>query len=480
MLLQQRQRMLLALRRQYRTLPMPALSPTMTNGRIASWKKKDGEVFKVDEVLCEVETDKAVVDFSAVEEGVLAKILVKAGGDPIPVGAPVALVVDDQSEVSKAVADYEAKSKTTTAPATQATAAPIQKTEQQSLSEKKPSSEGASGRPAEVKKGDGKPVPVSPSARSLLGEHIDFTEIVGSGKNGRIMKEDAVAYLSRKKVGGKDVSAAAPSSASAPVPSRTIPAGSVAGRPARVPAQSHWLPEDRGPFRDVPLTMMRRVIAQRLSESKDRTPHMYATMDADIESALEARNSLKKLGMPTPSMNDLVIRACALALKKVPSMNVRVEGDKVVPNEKIDISVAVATPGGLITPIVESADKKNPVEISTKIRDLAARAKENKLKPAEFQGGSFTVSNLGMFGVDDFTAIINAPQVAILAVGSGKSTLHAPDRARGEVALSALQTRTKMTVALSFDPRAVSEVDASKFLQSFQTYIESPAVLFST
>jgi pyruvate dehydrogenase E2 component (dihydrolipoamide acetyltransferase) len=467
----------LIFRRAYTSLPMPALSPTMITGRISSWKKKDGETFKVDDVLCEVETDKAVVDFSAVEEGVIAKILVQAGGEPVPVGATLAIVVEDAAEISKAIEEYEKnKGKAPSAASANSagsSASAAKPTSATAKSDRSKTSDSTTSKPAPTK-GSGKEVPVSPSARSILGENIDFSQIIGTGKNGRIMKEDAISFVSSKK---KQLDTAKNTGA---VSFSSIPTMKPRSLP-REPAQSHWLPEDRGAFRDVPLTTMRRVIAQRLSESKENVPHAYATIDADIDSALEARNHLKKLGMPTPSMNDLVIRACALALRKVPSLNVRIENGSIKPNDKVDISVAVATPGGLITPIIEAADRKNPMEISVKIKDLAGRAKENKLKPAEFQGGSFTVSNLGMFGVDDFTAIINPPQVAILAIGSGKKCLSVPSSTKkSEISLSAVESRTRMTVALSFDPRAVNPVNASKFLQSFQSFMESPAALFTT
>ena len=465
-----RQRWLL-LARQYTTLPMPALSPTMTNGRVSAWKKKDGETFKVDDVLCEVETDKAVVDFTAVEEGVIAKILIQAGGEQVAVGAPLAIVVEDAKEIEKAIEEYEKRkdaAPATTATATTTTTQPTTAATTKATATKKDDKKDDSAPP---KKQPGKEVPVSPSARSILGENVDFSQIAGTGKDGRIMKQDALSFLSKKHDQPQSTSAES---------SSTRKVVQVQPRSRAAPAQESWLPKERGPFRDVPLTTMRRVIAQRLSESKERIPHVYATIEADIESAMEARNQLKKLGMVTPSMNDLVVKACALALRKVPSVNVRIENDMVKPNDKVDISVAVATPGGLITPIIEAADKKNPMEISAKMKDLAARAKANKLKPAEFQGGSFTVSNLGMLGIDDFTAIINAPQVAILAVGSGKRMVVAPPSLKkNEVSLSSVESRTKMVVALSFDPRAVSEVQVSKFLQSFQSFIESPAALFT-
>jgi len=462
--------------RQYTKLPMPALSPTMTSGRVSSWKKKDGESFKVDDVLCEVETDKAVVDYSAVEEGVLAKILIKEGGDPVPVGITLAIIVENASEISKAIAEFQ-KTENSTSSAKQP--APDSKSEDKKASQPKAKPES---EPAHAADSSTKNVTLSPAARSILGEDIDISKVHGSGRDGRIMKEDAVLFVSHSHSDPKASTTVAAQSTKSGA-STSLKKSVVAVKELmhdKTPAHAYWLPVSRGPFRDVPLSTMRRVIAQRLGEAKGKVPHAYATIEADIGQALETRASMKKMGNSTlPSINDFVVKACALALLKVPNVNVHVENDTVKANKAVDISVAVATPGGLITPIIDGADKKNLYEISFKMKDLAKRAKENKLKLAEFQGGSFTVSNLGMFGIDDFTAIMNPPQVAILAVGGGKrelSTSH--PQSVFELDSNKLQVRSMMTVTLSYDARVINDATAGKFLQSFQSYMESPVSLF--
>jgi len=227
---------------------------------------------------------------------------------------------------------------------------------------------------------------------------------------------------------------------------------------------------------------MRRVIASRLGESKARVPHVYATADVEIDAALELRAQMKRLGAAqVPSMNDVVVKAVALALREVPRLNVRLgaDGRTVERNETVDVSVAVATPGGLITPIVARADEKPLSQIASEMRDLAARAKASKLKPAEFQGGSFSVSNLGMMGIDDFTAVINPPQSAILAVGSGAPRLLPPAGARGDATVRVADARraTVMTVTLSVDRRVATEVDAGRFLAAFKALVQSPVAL---
>lgn len=247
------------------------------------------------------------------------------------------------------------------------------------------------------------------------------------------------------------------------------------------PAESFW--SSQGPYEDVPLTTMRKIIAARLSESKKSAPHAYCTIECGVDRILDARAQLKALGFAMiPSMNDAIVKAAALALKAVPEVNVRMEKNGIIRNESIDVSVAVATPGGLITPIVTHADRKSMVGIATAMKDLALRAKANKLKPQEFQGGSFTVSNLGMLGISNFTAIINAPQVAILAVGGGKKEIVPPANVKNSkinIPLSELTAwETKIEVALSFDRRAINEVSAARFLNAFQSFLQAPAVLF--
>jgi len=337
-------------------------------------------------------------------------------------------------------------------------------------------------------------VHASPAARALMGLMPAGISVAGTGKHGIITKGDVLVALARgpaaatgaKATGTGDKATPpapatpAPAAPAASAASAATPLPAVKNAPSRdASAESFWLDESRGAFTDTPLTTMRRVIAARLSESKHTIPHFYSTMDVEIDAPLGLRAQLKSLGQPAPSMNDLVIKGVALALLQVPELNARLVDGAVVRNKEIDVSVAVATPGGLITPIVTAADSKSLAQISSSMKDLAERARANKLKPAEFQGGSISVSNLGMLGIDDFTAVISPPQAAILAVGSGTARLAAPASAKPgvEIALSQAKTVTVMTVALSADARIVSQASAARFLQVFRRLLENPASL---
>lgn len=298
---------------------------------------------------------------------------------------------------------------------------------------------------------------LTPSARAILGTSQAPSALLGTGRDGRITKADAVGFLSLQ------------------TPLRAPQVAAVAAPKAapKAAAPKTTTAPDSEDYRDIPLTTMRKVIAARLGESKLAMPHTYATMDVKIDSCLALRQQLKQVNAPVPSMNDLVIKASALALKQTPRLNSQL-------NAPADISVAVATKAGLITPIIRAADAKALSAISSEMKDLAARAKDNKLKPAEFQGGSFTVSNLGMLGIADFTAIINLPQAAILAVGTGRPVLRVPQTTASSAtfSLSSLTlTDTVMSVTLSYDGRTVDPVTASQFLQRFQSVLESPVTL---
>ena len=298
-------------------------------------------------------------------------------------------------------------------------------------------------------------------------------------------KEDAVRHLASSGTKAPEPPAAAAAAPAAAPKAAAASSATATPKTASVPKvapETFWHDEARGPFKDVPTTTMRKVIAQRLGESKQQVPHLYATIDTEIDAALNVRAQMKRIGTaPIPSMNDIIIKAVALALKETPKLNVRLssDGSTVVQNATVDVSVAVATPGGLITPIVARADEKPLPGIAEEMKDLAARAKANKLKPAEFQGGSFSVSNLGMMGIDDFTAVINPPQSAILAIGSGMPQLLAPNGSKNaaEVRVGDARRATVMTVALSIDRRVANEADAGRFLSTFKALIESPVSL---
>ncbi len=423
---------------------MPALSPTMTEGKIARWLKAEGDTVKSGQVLCEIETDKATMEVEAVDEGVLAKIVVPGGTDGVKVNDVIA-VIAGEGEDAKAVAAKGA------APAAAPAAAPVAAA---------PAAAALAPVVAAAAAPQSARVFASPLARRIAEQsNLDLAKIAGSGPGGRIVKHDVEAALA----GGGAKKAAA---AAAPA------AGSAA--PAPVAVSSAALAAI-GPHKLVPLSTMRKVIARRLTESKQQVPHFYLTVDCDIDkllagrAALNAKSPEKGPGAFKLSVNDFVIKSVAAALRQVPNANASFSDDGMLLWENVDISVAVAIDGGLITPIIRDADKKGLVEISNTMKDLAARAKSGKLKPEEFQGGTFSISNLGMFGIKDFAAVINPPQGCILAVGAGEQ--------RPVVKNGALAIATMMSVTLSVDHRVVDGSVGAEFLAAFKKIVEDPLAM---
>ena len=422
---------------------MPALSPTMTEGKIARWLKAEGDTVKSGQVLCEIETDKATMEVEAVDEGVLAKILVPGGAEGVKVNAVIALIAGE-GEDSKAVAAGGAAASPAapkaavpaSAPAV-AAAAPV------------------AAAPAAVS--SGARIIASPLAKRMAEQAgLDLGKIAGTGPGGRIVKHDVESAVSG---GGAK---------------RAVPAAASAGAPAPVAVSSAALAAI-GPHKLVPLSTMRKVIARRLTESKQQVPHFYLTVDCDIDKLLAGRASLnarspeKGPGAFKLSVNDFIIKAVAVALRQVPNANASFSDDGMLLWDNVDISVAVAIPGGLITPIIRDADKKGLVDISNAMKDLATRAKDGKLKPEEFQGGTFSISNLGMFGIKDFAAVINPPQGCILAVGAGEQ--------RAVVKNGALAVATVMSVTLSVDHRVVDGSVGAEFLAAFKKIVEDPLTM---
>ncbi|MFN7192401.1 MAG: pyruvate dehydrogenase complex dihydrolipoamide acetyltransferase, partial [Rhodospirillales bacterium] len=379
---------------------MPALSPTMTEGKIARWLKAEGDTVKSGQVLCEIETDKATMEVEAVDEGVLAKIVVPGGTDGVKVNDVIA-VMAGEGEDAKAVAAKGAAPAVAPAAATAPVAAA--------------SAPAAAPAPvaAPASASQGARVFASPLARRIAEQSsLDLTKIAGSGPGGRIVKHDVEAALAG---GGAKKSAAA----------GALAAAAASAAPAPVAVSSAALAAI-GPHKLVPLSTMRKVIARRLTESKQQVPHFYLTVDCDIDkllagrAALNAKSPEKGPGAFKLSVNDFIIKSVAAALRQVPNANASFSDDGMLLWENVDISVAVAIDGGLITPIIRDADKQGLVEISNTMKDLAARAKSGKLKPEEFQGGTFSISNLGMFGIKAFAAGIHPPQGWIRAVGAGE------------------------------------------------------------
>jgi pyruvate dehydrogenase E2 component (dihydrolipoamide acetyltransferase) len=415
---------------------MPALSPTMTEGNLARWLKKEGDAVKAGDILAEIETDKATMEVEAVDEGTLAKIIVPGGAQGVKVNDVIAVLVEEGEDASAVSAAPAAKP----APAGAEPAAAPAKAEAAPAAKQSTSAPKAGGR-----------IVASPLARRVAEQQgIDLANVTGSGPNGRIVMAD---LSGAPKGAAKPAAAAAKAPASAPA---------IAGTPQfGEPA-----------FDLVPHTSMRKTIARRLQESKQFVPHFYLTVDCEIDRLLKMREEINA-GAPKEgpgayklSVNDFVIKACALALIQVPTANASWSDDGVKMYKSADISVAVAIPGGLITPILRNADARRLSDLSGAIKELASRAKQGKLKPEEYTGGSFSVSNLGMFGIKDFSAIINPPQACILSVGAGEE--------RAVVRKGQLAVANVMTCTLSVDHRVVDGATGAEFLAAFKRLIENP------
>jgi len=424
---------------------MPALSPTMTEGTLAKWLKGEGDAVESGDIIAEIETDKATMEIEAVDEGVLAKIMIAEGAEGVPVNTVIAVLLEEGEDASA----LEAMD-TAPAPAPQTAAAP---TPQPAAAAPAPQPAQQPAAPATVASGER--IFASPLARRMAEQAgLDLASLAGSGPNGRIVKRDIEAAIT----GG--VPTSAPASAAAPA---------AAYVPATAPA-----PQPGAAYTEVASTTMRKVIAQRLTEAKRDIPHFYLTVDCEVDALLAMR---KDLNARTPegegayklSVNDFVVRAVALALRQVPAANATWTDAAVLLYSAIDVAVAVATPGGLITPVVRGADNKGLAAISNEIKSLAERARDGKLAPEEYQGGGFTISNLGMYGVKDFSAIINPPQSCILAVGAGEQ--------RPVVHDGALAIATVMTCTLSVDHRSVDGAVGAEFLAAYKRLIEEPLMM---
>lgn len=417
---------------------MPALSPTMTEGKLSRWLKKEGDEVKSGDLLAEIETDKATMEVEAVDEGFLSKIVVPDGTDGVAVNAVIAVLTatkDEKTEAPKS-APGPAKAAAVSEPAKEA---PVAKAPEP---KEEPPKEQAHGER----------IFASPLARRMAKQAgIDLAAIKGSGPHGRIVKADIEA-------GGTK---AAPAAAPAPAAAAPKPAA-----PAPVITAPHM---------KIPNSSMRKIIARRLAESKQTVPHFYLTSNIEIDALLKLRADLNAKstkdgpGAFKLSVNDLIIKACAVALRRHPQVNSSYTEEAIIQYDDIDISIAVSIPDGLITPIIRKADMLGLAAISNAMKDLGARAKAGKLKPDEFQGGGFSISNLGMFGIPEFSAIINPPQSAILAVGAGEK--------RAVVKGDAIVIATIMTVTLSCDHRVVDGALGAEFLASLKTIIEDPLSL---
>ena len=423
-------------------LKMPALSPTMEEGTLAKWLVKEGDVVKSGDLLAEIETDKATMEFEAVDEGTVIKILVAEGSDGVKVGTAIALIAGEGESTDAAAA----------APAPEA------KAPQEKAPEPASPAKGGGETPAapsapvpapavapQAQSGDR--IKASPLARRLAeAQGIDLASLTGSGPGGRIVRADL----------GSAAGGARPAAA----PQVAAPA------PAAAPASPF---ETDIPHEAVKLSNMRKTIARRLTQSKQQIPHIYLTVDIQLDALLKLRGelnaSLAARGVKL-SVNDMLIKALALAVIEVPECNVSFAGDTLIKYSRADISVAVSIDGGLITPIVANADAKPISAISAEMTDLAARAKAGKLQPAEYQGGTASISNMGMFGIKQFDAVINPPQGMIMAIGAGEK--------RPYVVGDALTVATVMSATGSFDHRAIDGADGARLMQAFKRLCENP------
>jgi pyruvate dehydrogenase E2 component (dihydrolipoamide acetyltransferase) len=422
-------------------LKMPALSPTMEEGTLAKWLVKEGDEVSSGDILAEIETDKATMEFEAVDEGTIAKILIAEGSDGVKVGTPIAILAgegEDAKQAAKQPAGEGAKAEEK---------APAQATPD------RPSPPAAKAAPPSgAAAAGGQRIKASPLARRIAEtQGVDLSTLKGSGPGGRIVKAD---------VEGKQPAAGA-------APAAAAPAAAAAAAAA---------PVDPGdiPHEVVKLSNMRRTIARRLTEAKQTIPHIYLTVDVLLDALLKLRGELNQglegRGIKL-SVNDLLIKALAAALIEVPECNVSFAGESLIKYKRADISVAVSIPGGLITPIIAGADGKSVSAISSEMKELAGLAKDGKLQPHQYQGGTASLSNMGMYGIKQFDAVINPPQGMILAVGAGEK--------RPYVINDSLQIATVMSASGSFDHRAIDGADGARLMQAFKRLVEAPLAMLA-
>jgi pyruvate dehydrogenase E2 component (dihydrolipoamide acetyltransferase) len=418
---------------------MPALSPTMEEGTLARWLIKPGDKVQAGDIMAEIETDKATMEFEAVDEGTLASIAVEEGSEGVKVGTVIAMLAEEGEDVDEA-----AKA----APAGDAGDAREEKVEQEAKRTEEPKAEAQSPAPSPAPQPTGDRIVASPLAKRIAEQKgLDLSQVKGSGPNGRIVKADVEKAQPGKASATADKAMTDPKT------------------PAKTPAESDF----GAPYEAQKLNNVRKVIARRLTEAKQTIPHIYLTVDVRLDALLKLRSqlnaSLEADGVKL-SVNDLLIKALARALQRVPACNVSFQGDELHQYTRQDISVAVAAPSGLITPIVVDAGRKGLAQIGTEMKELAGKARDGKLQPHEYQGGTASLSNLGMFGTKQFDAVINPPQAMILAVGAGEQRPYVIDGALG--------VATVMSATGSFDHRAIDGADGAQLMEAFKNLCENP------
>ncbi|GAA3796520.1 pyruvate dehydrogenase complex dihydrolipoamide acetyltransferase [Qipengyuania pelagi] len=420
-------------------IKMPALSPTMEEGTLARWLIKPGDKVQAGDIMAEIETDKATMEFEAVDEGTLASIAVEEGSEGVKVGTVIAMLAEEGEDVDEA-----AKA----APAGDAGDAREEKVEQEAKRTEEPKAEAQSPAPSPAPQPTGDRIVASPLAKRIAEQKgLDLSQVKGSGPNGRIVKADVEKAQPGKASATADKAMTDPKT------------------PAKTPAESDF----GAPYEAQKLNNVRKVIARRLTEAKQTIPHIYLTVDVRLDALLKLRSqlnaSLEADGVKL-SVNDLLIKALARALQRVPACNVSFQGDELHQYTRQDISVAVAAPSGLITPIVVDAGRKGLAQIGTEMKELAGKARDGKLQPHEYQGGTASLSNLGMFGTKQFDAVINPPQAMILAVGAGEQRPYVIDGALG--------VATVMSATGSFDHRAIDGADGAQLMEAFKNLCENP------
>ncbi|WP_271879410.1 pyruvate dehydrogenase complex dihydrolipoamide acetyltransferase [Phaeobacter italicus] len=436
---------------------MPALSPTMEEGTLAKWLVKEGDTVASGDLLAEIETDKATMEFEAVDEGVIGKILIAEGSEGVKVNSPIAILLEDgesTDDIGATPAAPAAAEDTAPAASKDASPAPAQ------------AAAAATPAPAAPAGADGSRIFASPLARRIAADKgLDLADISGSGPRGRIVKADVENATAAPKA------AAAAPAAAAPAAAAPAAAAAASGPTADQVARMY---EGRD-YEEVALDGMRKTIAARLSEAKQTIPHFYLRRDIQLDALLKFRGELNKQlegrGVKL-SVNDFIIKAVALALQAVPDANAVWAGDRVLKMKSSDVAVAVAIEGGLFTPVLQDSDMKSLSTLSAEMKDLAKRARDRKLAPHEYQGGSFAISNLGMFGIDNFDAIVNPPHAGILAVGSGvKKPVVGAD---GE-----LKVATVMSVTMSVDHRVIDGALGADLLKAIVENLENPMTMLA-
>ena len=429
-------------------IKMPALSPTMEEGTLAKWLVKAGDTVKSGDLMAEIETDKATMEFEAVDEGTIAEIVVPEGTDGVKVGAVIAILAGEGEDAGAAKAKTPlpvGEGQGASAPRGEGRVEPPAAPTLPSP----PAAASAAAPPSPNGRGQER-VKASPLARRIAAEKgIEISALSGSGPNGRIVKAD----VEGARLGAAPAQAGTVSATEAPTPTAPV-------KPAAIPAIPHEATK---------LSNVRKTIARRLTESKQTVPHIYLTVDIRLDALLKLRGDLNKSlesrGVKL-SVNDLIIKALAASLIQVPKCNVMFTPDQLISFSRADISVAVSTESGLITPIIVGANTKGVATISTEMKDLAGRARDNKLKPEEYQGGTASLSNMGMFGIKQFEAVINPPQGMIMAIGAGEKRPYVIDDALG--------VATIMSATGSFDHRAIDGADGAELMQAFKALIENP------